>query len=289
MQSVKNILVVLNPAYNQPPALLRAKQIAKFTQSNLHLLACDKDNEQQQAVAALTQQLQDEGFSVTGQSSWFGSYHETVIQAQQAYNCGLVIKEHHAENVFKKVLLTPEDWKLLRLCPAPVLIVKTTTPWSNGQVLAAVDLGNIDPEHRELHNNIIAKALELAKVTAGHVHLFTAHPSPMLSAADPTFQLRDTIESRYQSLCNRLVKQFDLDPAFVHLQEGPADILIPRTAEDIGAALTVMGTVARTGLSGALIGNTAEVVLDAINTDVLILKPQDRVEQLERELKDKFS
>ena len=33
--------------------------------------------------------------------------------------------------------------------------------------------------------------------------------------------------------------------------------------------------MARTGLSGALIGNTAEVVLDALESDVLVLKPQD--------------
>ena len=109
----------------------------------------------------------------------------------------------------------------------------------------------------------------------------------MLSAAGPTFQLRDTIENRYKGLCDSLVSLFDLDPALVSLKEGPADLLIPRTADEVGAVLTVMGTVARTGLSGALIGNTAEVVLDSIQTDVLVLKPQDRIEQLERDLKNK--
>jgi nucleotide-binding universal stress UspA family protein len=33
--------------------------------------------------------------------------------------------------------------------------------------------------------------------------------------------------------------------------------------------------VARSGLSGALIGNTAEAVLDTLESDVLVLKPQE--------------
>jgi nucleotide-binding universal stress UspA family protein len=46
----------------------------------------------------------------------------------------------------------------------------------------------------------------------------------------------------------------------------------------------VIGTVARTGLSGALIGNTAEVVLDAVETDVLVLKPDHAMRHLESQL-----
>ncbi len=49
--------------------------------------------------------------------------------------------------------------------------------------------------------------------------------------------------------------------------------------------VTVLGTVARTGLSGALIGNTAEVVLDALESDVLVLKPDDICAHLEELVK----
>jgi nucleotide-binding universal stress UspA family protein len=49
----------------------------------------------------------------------------------------------------------------------------------------------------------------------------------------------------------------------------------------LGAAVTVIGTVARSGLSGALIGNTAEVVLDAVESDVLVLKPDTIMDHLE--------
>ena len=41
-----------------------------------------------------------------------------------------------------------------------------------------------------------------------------------------------------------------------------------------------MGTVARTGISGALIGNTSEVVLDALEGDVLVLKSEEATAHL---------
>jgi hypothetical protein len=40
------------------------------------------------------------------------------------------------------------------------------------------------------------------------------------------------------------------------------------------------GTVARTGITGALIGNTAEVVLDSLESDVLVLKTAEVVAHL---------
>ncbi|MNV85864.1 Universal stress protein E [compost metagenome] len=53
-------------------------------------------------------------------------------------------------------------------------------------------------------------------------------------------------------------------------------------ALQLDAVVTVIGSVARTGLSGALIGNTAEVVLDVLESDVLVLKPDDICDQLEK-------
>lgn len=58
-------------------------------------------------------------------------------------------------------------------------------------------------------------------------------------------------------------------------------MVIPQVAQQLDAAVTVIGTVARTGLSGALIGNTAEIILDALECDVLVLKPDEIIAHLE--------
>ena len=284
MQAIRNILVVMTPNQPEGLALKRAKLIAGVTHSRLHLLVCDKRDEYGQFLADAAQQLQDDGYEVTTQQAWHETFHETIIQVQQAENCGLVIKQHFPENPLKRALLTPDDWKLLRYCPCPVLIAKTNRPWSEGTILAAVDVGNNSAEHRALHASLISNAFEIASIAKATLHVFTAHPSPMLSAADPTFQLRETIEARYREQCYNFVKEFELNDEQMHVKEGPADVLIPEMAREMDAVVTVIGTVARTGLSGALIGNTAEAVLDAVETDVLVLKPQAVMLHLESQL-----
>ncbi|BBP82266.1 hypothetical protein PHLH8_19080 [Pseudomonas sp. Pc102] len=281
MQAIRSILVVVDPNHPEGLALKRAKLIAGVTQSHLHLLVCDRKADHAAYLADLSGALASEGYSVTTQQAWNENLHQTVIAVQQAEGCGLVIKQHVPDNPLKRFLLTPDDWKLLRYCPGPVLMVKTDTPWTNGVILAAVDVGNSDGEHRTLHASIISHGYDIAGLAKGTLHVISAHPSPMLSAADPTFQLKESIEARYRAECRAFQEEFDISDERLHVEEGPADVLIPHVAQKLKAAVTVIGTVARTGISGALIGNTAEVVLDSLESDVLVLKPDEIIAHLE--------
>lgn len=281
MQAIRSILVVVEPHQPDGLAINRAKLIAGVTQSHLHLLVCEKKHDHQADLEALAKTLTDEGYSVSTQQSWLDSVHQTIIAAQQSAGCGLIVKRHKPENPLKKALLTPDDWKLLRYSPVPVLMVKTDTAWSGRTILAAVDVGNADGPHRALHASVVSHGYEIAQLAQCELHVIGAHPSPMLSAADPTFQLKDTIEARYRENCKEFQSEFAISDEHLHIEEGPADVLIPYTAKRLDAALTIMGTVARTGLSGVLIGNTAEVVLDTLESDVLVLKPDDIIDHLE--------
>ena len=49
--------------------------------------------------------------------------------------------------------------------------------------------------------------------------------------------------------------------------------MIAPLAAGLGADLVVMGAVARTGISGLIIGNTAEAILDQLTCSVLAIKP----------------
>ncbi|WP_348749741.1 universal stress protein [Pseudomonas rhodesiae] len=281
MQDVRSILVVLETEHSESLALKRAKLIAGVTGAHLHLLVCDRKHEHSALLSVLKASLTEEGYSVTTEQAWNDSLHDTVIAVQQAEGCGLVIKQHYPDSPLKKALLTPTDWKLLRYCPAPVLLVKTATPWAGKVILAAIDVGNSDMEHRSLHHSIIDHGFDIAYLAKAQLHVISAHPSPMLSAADPTFQLKESIEARYREQCQAFQAEFDVDDTHLHIEEGPADVLIPYMASKLQAAVTIIGTVARTGLTGALIGNTAEVVLDKVESDVLVLKPEALMDQLQ--------
>ena len=278
---VRSILVVLDPDHAHSKALTRAKLIAGATGARLHLLMCDKKQDHSALLSLLASQLHDDGYdNVTHEQAWHETLHESIIKVQQAEGCELVIKEHRPENALKKFLLTPSDWKLLRQCPCAVLMVKTERPWTGGVILAAVDVGNHDEDHRKLHASIIDHGYAIASVAKGNLHVISAHPSPMLSAADPVYQLKDTIERKYREECAAFQAEFDIADERLHVAEGPADVLIPYTAQKYDAVVTVMGTVGRSGITGALIGNTAEVVLDSLECDVLVLKTEDQVKHL---------
>ena len=281
MQAIRSILVVIEPSPDESLALRRAKLIAGVTQAHLHLLVCDKKHDHSEHLRELKQTAQEEGYSVTTEQAWNESLHETIVDVQQAEGCGLVIKQHYPDSPLKKALLTPADWKLLRYCPTPVLLVKTAKPWTGGVILAAIDVGNTDGEHRTLHACIVDHGYDIASLAKAKLHVISAHPSPMLSATDPTLQLSETIQARYREQCKAFQAEFDIDDDHLHIEEGPADVLIPFMVHKLQAVVTVIGTVARSGLSGALIGNTAEVVLDAVESDVLVLKPDTIMDHLE--------
>ncbi|GAL17372.1 universal stress protein family 1 [Vibrio maritimus] len=60
----------------------------------------------------------------------------------------------------------------------------------------------------------------------------------------------------------------------MHHLHGRADDLIPKCVRERDVDVLVMGTVARTGISGFVIGNTAENVLQSIHCSLVALKPQ---------------
>ena len=282
MQAVRSILVVLDPEHAHSRALTRAKLIAGVTGARMHLLMCHQHHDHSALLSLLSSQLHDDGYdNVTHEQAWHDSLHQSIIQVQQAEGCELVIKEHWPDNPLKKALLTPTDWKLLRYCPCAVLMVRSERPWTGGVILAAVDVGNEDEDHRLLHASIIDHGYAIAGLAKGTLHVISAHPSPMLASADPAYQLSETIEQRYRDACLRFQAEYDIPSDCMHVKEGPADVLIPEIEQRYDAVVTVIGTVARTGISGALIGNTAEVVLDSLKGDVLVLKSEEAIAHLE--------
>lgn len=284
MQAIRSILVVLESGQPDDPALRRARLIARATGSELHLLVCDARHDHGDQLATLADGLRTEGHSVSTRQEWCETSHRSIITAQQVEGCGLVIKQHLPDNPLKRALLTPDDWKLLRYCPVPVLLVKSERPWRGSNVLAAVDVGSADDEHQALHACIVSHAFDIASLARGELHVLSAHPAPLLSAADPAFQLKESIAARYREACHAFQQEYGIGNHRLHIAEGSADLLIPQLASQLDAAVVVIGSVARTGLSGALIGNTAEVVLDALESDVLVLKPDDLCAYLEKRL-----
>jgi nucleotide-binding universal stress UspA family protein len=60
----------------------------------------------------------------------------------------------------------------------------------------------------------------------------------------------------------------------IHLIQGEAGDVIPQLTREKNIDLLVMGTVARTGIAGFLVGNTAENIISRLNCSLLAVKPE---------------
>lgn len=60
----------------------------------------------------------------------------------------------------------------------------------------------------------------------------------------------------------------------IHMAAGAPGVVLPRLADRLDDDLIVMGTVGRTGLSGLIMGNTAESILRSVRCSVLAVKPE---------------
>jgi len=76
-------------------------------------------------------------------------------------------------------------------------------------------------------------------------------------------------------LRNRLGKEsYDYLSPVTHVLRGVPSRELPAMARNIEADLVVMGTVARSGIAGVIIGNTAETVISELDCSVLVVKPE---------------
>ncbi|MDD2605442.1 MAG: universal stress protein [Desulfobacterales bacterium] len=213
-----------------------------------------------------------------------------VIRAVLTNRYDLVIKP--AENPsWTQKLFGGDDMDLLRKCPCPVWIMKPQEKSSYRQVLAAVDF---DPKHlsvsAELNREIVQLSASLALSDFATLHFVHAWEgfaaSTILSRGDVSLtgvasyveQEQEQHRIGLQQLAEELRQWLGekaygyLSPRF-HLPKGPARKVIPPLAAELGADLVVMGTVARAGISGLLIGNTAEAIIDQLSCSVLAVKP----------------
>jgi nucleotide-binding universal stress UspA family protein len=183
------------------------------------------------------------------------------------------------------MLFGSTDLHLLRKCPCPVWLIKPTKKKKYARILAAVDPDPSEPTNTELNGLILELATSLAMQENSELHI--VHAWNMIFEARlrsgrahlPMTELErltaDTHKAHKRWL-QALLTQYDLSgiSCKVHLTKGDAGLVIPSLAQKKRVQLIIMGTVARTGIPGFFIGNTAEKILSAVDCSVLAVKPR---------------
>jgi nucleotide-binding universal stress UspA family protein len=214
-----------------------------------------------------------------------------VIRAVLRTGHDLVIKP--AENPgWIDRLFGSDDMHLLRKCPCPVWLMRPEEKTNYDCILAAVgmDPDGQDSEEQALNQAILQLAGSLALSDFAQLHLVHVWDAPEAGFASLWADNAEAAEINFtQSVhahhkrkiegLTRELRQHIGDEAYaylsprVHMPRGRAETEVPALARKLNADLVVMGTVARTGIPGLIIGNTAEAVLDQLERSVLAIKP----------------
>ena len=165
---------------------------------------------------------------------------------------------------------TPTDWHLLRDCSSPVLIA-TSSKWpAKARVLAAVDPTRKDKAHKKLNMRVIEAAASFAETHDAEVHLGWTVSAPEvladLDVIDPDKYRKQLVDTMMPRLLE-LADLYDIPKNRVHAHKGKPGVAISGLAGKLKAELIVIGTTARKGVAGMLVGNTAEKVLTSARCD----------------------
>lgn len=293
MLELSRILVIIEPGADSQPALEKAAQLAKYADSDLELMISDFNayledgyyfdpvqakkmryehgDQHIKELEAMAAPLREQGLEVTVTAAWGNPPYEEIVTRAKESKPSLVIKSTRHHNKLARMVLSNEDWELVRYCPAPLLLVKGQ-PWSANPIfLAAVDPDHINDKPAALDNKIIASAISMASISGGAVHLFHSAWMPPLSGV---YKVLADVDQEDRKLTD-MAKLNGICESACHWSDKDIVHALPESAKTLNASAVVIGAISRSRLDRVLIGNTAEKVLDQLECDVLVIKPDE--------------
>ena len=299
MLNINKILVVIDPTTDSQPALARACLLASKTQAEVVAFLCIYDfsyemttmlsyeerdsmrkavvQDREEWLAKICAQYQAQN-NIVSAVVWDNSIHEAAIKHSLEENCDIILKAANSHDDLASLIFTPTDWHLLRKSPTPVLMVKQHDWPDNGNIIASVNVGTEDKQHADLNDKVANCAKEYAELLNAQLHLVNAYPGTALNIAIeiPEFDPQGytaNVAKHHENEMAKFADRHGIASQQCHVKQGLPETAVPVQADELDAELVIIGTIGRIGLSAAFIGNTAEHVIDALNCDVLAIKP----------------
>ena len=262
---ISKILVIIDPTTDSQPAFERALDSARDTGASLHLFACaggssgygngeDMRQQVQSRLDALVQRATDAELQVTDELEWEEAWATRAVSAAARISASMIFKNSVDHRAVDRELRTTSDWTLLRTAHCPVLMVKNFKDWTGRRILAAINPDSTESAHIKLDHQIISLAGQFAATYGSEAHYITAFKD-----------LNHVPDSE------TIAKNCGVDAEHVHLWQGKVADNIRDVATELDVDLIIVGTVARDGIKGRVIGNTCERLLDQTHSDVLVL------------------
>jgi universal stress protein E len=315
--SIHRLLVDIDPARDNVPAIARAAALAQHTGATLELFASVYSHWLTGTPGAADSRLErSRGTYLRDLGSWLGELGRPLVDR------GLVVTTHgtlqhpppeailvsavaigavHVKRVagqhsrLERLFLSATDWELIRHAPQALWLVRGGDGRPAGfNILAAVDPGHPSGQKAELDQLLLTAACDLHAALPGELHLFNAFVPPTAVTSVPIAagagaaaapipriddQLVDDVRRMHESRLAELADAFGIDRQRTHLGVGDAAGQIAEAVERLGINVVVAGAVSRNWLQRWLIGSTTEAIFDAVDCDLYVVKLEDHEER----------
>ena len=296
MEPFKSILVDVDATASVHPALERAVDLARSSGAKLTIVdvMTVPPHERQDLpvgveeamIARRRQQLNALASRVTGiptEAKLLAGRPATALIQEVLRSGHDVIMRSHARDL---VAPGPKpfgavDMELLRKCPCTVFLVRRGSHDQHRLVVGAVNARTQQPAEQALNTKIVEATLLIAGLEHGIPLLLHAW-SPYGEATIRAHSTHDAYAVYVEEARRRTTDAFAqltelfrdrLSGVRTVLRRGRPEDVIPEFVVAEGIDVVVMGTVARGGIAGLLIGNTAERLLTKLPCSVLAVKP----------------
>jgi nucleotide-binding universal stress UspA family protein len=215
-----------------------------------------------------------------------------IIREVMNFQRDLLIKSIDSADSIADKILGSMDMKLLRKCPCPVWLIKPTQQKGFRKIMVGLDYQPENAEIEELNRQLLEMSSSLALAEFCELHIIHAwslahenfYRSPRSGFTSNEFEelLSEEEEIRRKWL-TEIVDKYCLTKSKeakdylrpkLHLKKGNARDVVLNCASELAAELVVVGTVCRTGIPGLVIGNTAEEILNRVDSSILAVKPE---------------
>jgi universal stress protein E len=281
-QPKTKLFVVIDPTSDHQLALLKASLIAKLGDCHIHAFLCihkemdesggyasRRDFKRQTLTRArnwldeLMQPCKLSGLSYTTEVVWNNRWVQCLTRAIGKSDCDLVIKSSYQHSRARRFFSKTADYHLMHHCSCPILFTHHDQEWKSDKILACLDLESGDPQHARLNNVIMRDARAFAKIVGLDLYIGCAYVNGIgvehLALETPGQEAGP----------EQLGELYRLAPERVVLRQGNVVRALRAICEEVEPSIVIIGTLARTGIKGKLIGNTAEKLLDIVDADLL--------------------
>jgi universal stress protein E len=207
------------------------------------------------------------------------------FEAVERLDPDLVVSFSAWQSPLQRTLFRADDWRLIRECRVPVLLVKDPALLSRPRVLACVDPTHAGDKPAALDHQLLDEAERFARLLDGevrvlhvltHRHSFAVAGDAYVTPVVASQAGRQGIEQAELALRELLATYPELMGRGKVRIGTPADEIVAEAREQ-RASLVVMGAVARGRLERWIVGSTAEGTLDRLSCNVLVVKPRARL------------